>query len=256
MYCTKCGTNNEDNNAFCKNCGAKLVANNTESQSVAGNSGVANAHNSMKIKMIAGVAVVVIVIACSLMFIGTKIGEEDSISVDRSGNEPAYEIPDKDMYAISHREDTDDVPITENYLNSDKNTTSDSAFEAATDLQLSDEVSTLEGAKLLKEQTRARNKEALMEIIQNEDVTEEAKKDAVTSMIMLTETAQKESDAQMLLEAKGFTQTVVSITGNSVDVMVETENLTEAQTAEIIDIVHRKTDIASENIIITVLSAE
>lgn len=117
-------------------------------------------------------------------------------------------------------------------------------------------VSTLAGAKLLKEQTRAQNKESLMEIIQNEDLTEEAKKEAVSSMITLTETAQKESDAQMLLEAKGFTQTVVSISGDSADVMVEAGNLTEAQTAQIIDIVQRKTAISPENIIITVSGVE
>ena len=95
-----------------------------------------------------------------------------------------------------------------------------------------------------------------MEIINNEDLTEDAKKEAVNSMITLTETAQKESDAQMLLEAKGFTQTVVSISGDSADVMVGAASLTEAQTAQIIDIVQRKTDIAAENIIITVSGAE
>jgi uncharacterized protein with FMN-binding domain len=60
VYCTKCGTNNEDNNAFCKNCGAKMVINSTDNQSIVGNSGVAHAHNSMKIVMIVGVAVLVI----------------------------------------------------------------------------------------------------------------------------------------------------------------------------------------------------
>ncbi len=254
---------------------------------------------------------VMIAVAGYLNFAGTKIGEEDFISVDGSSSELTYEISDEDMYAISLREDTDgtitdyastgtrqdipsldtdDVTITENYLNSDMNTTSDSALQAAaTDLQPSDEaadgtlasntdesgatvieqevpgeaiftsasgVSTLAGAKLLKEQTRAQNKESLMEIIQNADLTEEAKKDAVNSMITLTEIAQKESDAQMLLEAKGFTQTVVSISGNSADVMVEAADLTEAQTAQIIDIVQRKTNISAENIIITVSGTE
>lgn len=296
MFCTKCGAENEDNNAFCTNCGEKLVTNNTGSQSVASNSGVFHTHNSMKIKMIAGIAVIVIVVACSLMFIGTKIGEEDFISVDKNGNELAYRISDEDMYAISLREDTDgtikdyasaagadtdiasldsdDTMITENYLNSGMDTTPDSALTAAgTELQMSDDaadgtlasntdeavftsasgVSTLADAKLLKEQMRAQNKEALLEIIQNDELTEEAKREAVNSMIVLTETAQKESDAQMLLEAKGFTNTVVSISGDCVDVMIETVSLTEAQTAQVIDIVQRKTGIAPENIIITVL---
>ena len=96
---------------------------------------------------------------------------------------------------------------------------------------------------------------SLLEIIQNEELTEEAKKEAVSSMIALTETAQKESDAQMLLEAKGFTQTVVSISGDTADVMVEAANLTESQTAQILDIVQRKTNITPENIIITVSGA-
>ncbi len=260
---------------------------------------------------------VMIAVAGYLNFAGTKIGEEDFISVDGSSSELTYEISDEDMYAISLREDTDgtikdyaaatgtegdipsldtdDVTVTDNYLSNGMDVTSDSALTAdadGTELQASDEaadgtdtalasntdesgatvieqeipgeavftsasgVSTLAGAKLLKEQTRAQNKESLMEIIQSEELTEDAKRDAVNSMITLTETAQKESDAQMLLEAKGFTQTVVSISGDSADVMVEAASLTEAQTAQIIDIVQRKTAVSAENIIITVSGAE
>ena len=236
---------------------------------------------------------VMIAVAGYLNFAGTKIGEEDFISVDGSNSELTYEISDEDMYAISLREDTDgvitdyseyaavtgteadiasldtdDTTITDNYLKSDMDTqiaantdeTGATVIEQETPGEAvftsASGVSTLAGAKLLKEQTRAQNKEALMEIINNEDLTEDAKKEAVNSMITLTETAQKESDAQMLLEAKGFTQTVVSISGDSVDVMVGAVSLTEAQTAQIIDIVQRKTDIAAENIIITVSGAE
>ena len=246
---------------------------------------------------------VMIAVAGYLNFAGTKIGEEDFLSVDGSSSELTYDISDEDMYAISLREDTDgiiqnyasatgdntdilsldtdDVTITDNYLSSDMNAVSDSAIAndaASADALVAnaDEagatvieqeipgeavftsasgVSTIAGAKLLKEQTRAQNKESLLEIIQNEDLTEEAKKEAVSSMIELTETAQKESDAQMLLEAKGFTQTVVSISGDTADVMVEAANLTESQTAQILDIVQRKTNIAPENIIITVSGA-
>lgn len=247
---------------------------------------------------------VMIAVAGYLNFAGTKIGEEDFISVDGSSDLAydlsEYDISDEDMYAISLREDTegtiqdyasatgentdivsldtDDVTITDNYLSSDMNAVSDSGIDTAVtgddalaanteesgatiiEQEIPGEavftsasgVSTLAGAKLLKEQTRAQNKESLLEIIQSEDLTEEAKKEAISSMIALTETAQKESDAQMLLEAKGFTQTVVSISGDKADVMVEAANLTESQTAQILDIVQRKTDIVPENIIITV----
>ena len=75
MFCTKCGTNNEDNNAFCKNCGAKLVTNNTDRQNVVSNSGVVHVHNSMKIMMIAGVAIIFVFVVVGLLF-GKKGSEK------------------------------------------------------------------------------------------------------------------------------------------------------------------------------------
>ena len=71
-------------------------------------------------------------------------------------------------------------------------------------------------------------------------------------MIAMTETAQRETDAEMLLEAKGYTETVVSISDGTADVMIGAVSLTDTQTAQIIDIVQRKTEVAPENIVITV----
>ena len=113
-------------------------------------------------------------------------------------------------------------------------------------------VSNLDGARLLKEQTIAKNKATLLEIINNENLSEAAKQEAIDSMLTMTQTAQKETDAQMLLEAKGYADTVVSINNGTVDVMVNAVSLTDAQTAQIMDIVQRKTDVSAENIIITV----
>ena len=107
-------------------------------------------------------------------------------------------------------------------------------------------------ARLLKEQTIAKNKATLLEIINNENLSEAAKQEAIDSMLTMTQTAQKETDAQMLLEAKGYADTVVSINNGTVDVMVNAVSLTDAQTAQIMDIVQRKTDVSAENIIITV----
>ena len=55
----------------------------------------------------------------------------------------------------------------------------------------------------------------------------------------------------MLLEAKGFTDVVVSITDNAVDVVLDMGDVTDAKRAQIEDIVKRKTNISAENIIIT-----
>jgi stage III sporulation protein AH len=108
----------------------------------------------------------------------------------------------------------------------------------------------------MREQVRAQNKETLLDIINNTELSEAAKADAINSMIALTETAQKECDAEILLEAKGFENAVVSISGDSVDVMIAASELTDAQRAQIEDIVKRKTEIAAENIIISPVGNE
>lgn len=112
-------------------------------------------------------------------------------------------------------------------------------------------VTSLAEANLLKEQTRAQNKQALMDIINNENISEAAKQEAVNSMIELTDLAQKETETLIMLEAKGFPEAVVSINGDSVDVCIGMNELTQAQIAQIEDIVKRKTGVAAENIIIS-----
>lgn len=112
-------------------------------------------------------------------------------------------------------------------------------------------VGTLSGAKLLKEQTRARNKETLLEIINNENLAEAQKQTAVDNMIALTDIAEKEMASEILLEAKGFEDVVVSISADMVDVVVNAAELTDAQRAQIEDVIKRKTGIAAENIIIS-----
>lgn len=112
-------------------------------------------------------------------------------------------------------------------------------------------VGTLSGAKLLKEQTRARNKETLLEIINNESLGEAQKQTAVDNMISLTDIAEKEMASEILLEAKGFDDVVVSISTDMVDVVVNAAELSDAQRAQIEDVIKRKTGIAAENIIIS-----
>ena len=112
-------------------------------------------------------------------------------------------------------------------------------------------ITNLASANLLKEQTRAKNKEALLEIINNTNISDSAKQDAINSMISLTEMSEKECSAEILLEAKGFNDVVVSISGETADVMIGIAELTDAERAQIEDIVKRKTGITAENIIIS-----
>lgn len=114
----------------------------------------------------------------------------------------------------------------------------------------------LSAAKLQKEQTRAKNKETLLEIINNANITETQKQEAVNNMINITDIAEKETAAEILLEAKGFSDVVVSISSEGVDVVVNASELSEAQRAQIEDIIIRKTGAAAESIIISTLTVE
>lgn len=109
-------------------------------------------------------------------------------------------------------------------------------------------------AKLNREQVRSQNKEMLMEIINDSASDAAAKEEAAGTLMALSETAEKEQAAETLLEAKGFKNSVVSITEDSVDVVICLESLDDTQRAQIEDIVKRKAGVGAESIVITTLN--
>ena len=230
---------------------------------------------------------IMIAVAGYLNFAGTKAGEEQLTSAD-AGNAgedmtALLDLSEEDVVSDIDSMDSDqDGVAAADYLNeqmpANAQVQADSAQVAVvsetmdeasaeqvaedTDVQngevpgeavftSSTGVTSLAGAKLQKEQSRAKNKETLLDIINNANISEEQKQDAINGMIALTDMAEKETAAEILLEAKGFNDVVVSISGSGVDVVVNAPSLTDAQRAQIEDIVTRKTGISPENIIIS-----
>lgn len=111
-------------------------------------------------------------------------------------------------------------------------------------------------AKVSREQVRSKNKETLQNIIDNKNLSAEEKEKAVNQMVQMTETAEKESVAESLLAAKGFHNSVVSITDDQADVIVGASELSDANRAQIEDIVTRKTGVAAQNIVINPVNAD
>lgn len=106
-------------------------------------------------------------------------------------------------------------------------------------------------ARLNRDQTRAKNTETLLEIINSEVVSESQKQGAVEQMLELTDVSERETGAETLLAAKGFEDVVVSISDAKVDVVVNQADISDAQRAQIEDVITRKTGIPPENIVIT-----
>ena len=161
--------------------------------------------------------------------------------------------------------DLEDTPV-DNYLDSDLQVSQNNPVSEQTETPDEGEIpgeavftsstgmAILSEAKLLKEQTRAKNKETLLEIINSTALSDEQKQEAVNSMVQMTAIAEKEAAAEILLEAKGFTDVVVSINGNAVDVVVNAASLADARRAQIEEIVTRKTEIEPQNIIISTVA--
>ena len=108
--------------------------------------------------------------------------------------------------------------------------------------------------QLNREQIRAKNKETLNSIINNTNIEEAAKQEAIQNMIAMTAIAEKENAAETLLQAKGFADPVVSMTDGKVDVVINAASITDQQRAQIEDIVKRKTEVAADGIVITLLN--
>lgn len=106
-------------------------------------------------------------------------------------------------------------------------------------------------AKVVREQVRSENKATLLEIINNDKLSEAQKSEAVAKMIELTETAELEAAVETMLLSKGFSGAVVTLTDKGADVVVNASELSDANRAQIEDIVTRKTGVAPENIVIS-----
>lgn len=215
---------------------------------------------------------IMIAVAGYLNFAGTKVTEEEIMSV--SGEIATDDLGNLDYSALTDISDEDleqasgDIESLDSDVTMVESNSVDEALEEALAEEEMDEVpgeavftsagttSVLSGAKLEKEQTRAQNKETLLEIINNANISETQKQEAVNSMISMTDIAEKETAAEILLEAKGFEDAIVSIDGDSVDVVVNTAELTEAQRAQIEDIVIRKTGVSADAIIISTVNAD
>ncbi len=215
---------------------------------------------------------IMIAIAGYLQFAGTNLEEEIvtvndgnvANTVDYYTTEGLLDLSEEDLLSpqpleIDTMETAPEIAV-QNSINADMQVAEakpnegeipgEAVFTASAGVEI------LSEAKLLKEQTRAKNKETLMNIIDSAGLTDTQKQDAVNSMVEMTQIAEKEAAAEILLEAKGFKDVVVSIAGDGVDVVVNAQSLSDVQRAQIEDIVTRKTDIPAENIIISTVETQ
>lgn len=111
-------------------------------------------------------------------------------------------------------------------------------------------------ARLSREQVRASNKETLLTIINSEALGDDQKAEAISSMLALTETAEKENATETLLHAKGFTDALVSIVDGRVNVVIAASSISDTEKAQIEDIVKQKTEMSVDQIVISLMELQ
>ena len=143
-----------------------------------------------------------------------------------------------------------DIEDEENIeLNSDEENIGEAVYTSADTAP-----ATLINMKLNREQVRSKSKEYYLEIINGDNMDEMSVQSATDAYIKMTEDMEKESEAETLLAAKGFSNSIVSIGDGTVDVVIGKSDITDVEKAQIEDIVVRKTGCNVEDIIITTVN--
>lgn len=191
---------------------------------------------------------IMIAIAGYLNFTNVDVFEEASVSpvkMDTVSSIDTMDISDGDSL-ISEKVD-DEVAEEEN--EEDKNKAGEAVLTQANVQEY------VAGARLDREQNHSKTKESLNDIINNDSVEEESKKEAVEELTKLTKIIEYETSIEQLLASKGFENAVVSIGDNTIDVILNFEELSQSQRAQIEDIITRKTGYSISQIVISQMQA-
>ena len=160
---------------------------------------------------------------------------------------------------VTEATSTDSAAIEDEALESADASGSDTAAVDSDDagtavfVSAGDESSYFIQAKLEREQSRAKQKDLLNEMINNDQLDSEKKSQAADQMIEIQKRIEKETAAEAMIEAKGFSEAYVRIDDETVDVVVDKAQLTDTEIAQIEDIVKRKTGVEADKIRISPL---
>lgn len=110
--------------------------------------------------------------------------------------------------------------------------------------------------KMEREQARAKGIENIKYVLNNKEASTENKSEAASKMLEIQERMLDETDAEAMIEAKGFNDAYVRITEEGVDVIVDKVNLDSADLAKIEDIIKRITGMSPDQITISPFKAQ
>lgn len=177
--------------------------------------------------------------------------DEDILSLDVDSSQVEAENSVEETTVEGNNEAAEGETIMEAEGNAEEESEEPGAAVLTSGRNMSD--FTIE-ARLNREQTRSKNKETLLEVINNESISNEQKQEAVDAMVELTETSELENNIETVLEAKGFSDVIVTLSEDYADIIINTSQVSDSDRAQIEDVVTRKTELDVSKIVITPMS--
>lgn len=185
-----------------------------------------------------------------------KNGKEqvEVISYDEVAGSDSKNVADgSENIAADEAQDTDEGLSEDMELNGPEEEIGDAVLTSASAKAVTNNMASV---KLTREQNRSKSRETLMDIIGDEALSDEAKKEAADTYVRLNDTIEMGTDIETVLAAKGYTDVVVTIGDESVDVTLGAAELDDAERAQIEDIVTRKTGYNISNVAISMMDGK
>lgn len=100
-----------------------------------------------------------------------------------------------------------------------------------------------------KERARADEQDMMQSIINNKDLDKAAKDKAQAELTRIARSIEKEMIIENVLKGKGFQDVIAFLNDGKVDIVIKDDkNLLPSQTAMILDVVTRETEVSAENV--------
>ena len=199
-----------------------------------------------KNQLVIGALAVLLGVAGYINFGGNQLDLANSDAKNKAtGSEAAFAENEFDLAA---GEVTMDEVVDEEHieLNSDEDSIGEAVLTSADNTGVS-----MVNIKLNREQTRSKTKEYYLDIMNSDGMDEAAVQSATDAYIKMTEDMELETEAETMLLAKGFSDVMVTINDDSVDVVIGQDDLTDEEKAQIEDVVVRKTGCTIEMLTIS-----
>lgn len=122
------------------------------------------------------------------------------------------------------------------------------SIEAAANIPPEERIDSIEAFKTLRQQLRSMEKAQLNDVAHSGDGSSEVAQMARRQLVELCEREEQELTLEGVLNLRGYTNPVVTVHSDSVNVLLQTKTVTRQESSTILELVCRETGVQSGNV--------